>query len=92
MAEPTNPSDPADLQKGMVIDIRKTHIIDSREAPHTHAYLSSLIYGINEDRQLTLKKTAKIADDEHPQGEIFDFKWADDYELWAAGTAFLRDD
>jgi len=92
MAEPTRPSDPSDLQKGMVIDIRKTHIIDSQEAPNVFARLSSLIYGINEDRQLTLKKTVKIADDEHPQGEIFDFKWADDYELWAAGTAFLRDD
>lgn len=92
MAEPTNPSGPAELQSGMVIDIRKTHIIDSRDSPSTYAHLSSLIYGINNDGALTLKKSAKIADDDHPDGEIFDFKWADDYELWAAGTAFLRDD
>jgi len=92
MVEPASPSDPSDLQRGTVIDIRKTHIVDSQNSPNTHAYLSSLIYGINEDHQLTLKKTAKIADKEHQQGEIFDFKWADDYKLWAAGTAFLRDE
>ncbi len=92
MAEPTNPSGPTELQSGLVIDIRKTHIIDSREAPKTYAKLSSVFYGINEDSQLTLRKDVKIADDEHEEGEIFDFKWADEYELWAAGTAFLRDD
>jgi len=92
MAEPTNPDSPSDLQTAVVIDIRKTHIIDSQDSPNAYAHLSSLIYGINESKQLTLKKTAKIADDEHPDGEIFDFKWADDYDLWGAGTAFLRDD
>lgn len=92
MATPTNPTAPADLQTASVIDIRKTHVIDSRDAPNTYALLSSLIYGINDDHHLMLKKSMKIADDDHPDGEIFDFKWADDYDLWAAGTAFLRED
>lgn len=92
MAEPTNPSLPSTLQSGLVIDIRKTHIIDSQESPNRYAFLSHVLQGLNEDGQLMMRKDMLIADDEHPQGEIFDFKWADDYELWAAGTAFLRDD
>jgi hypothetical protein len=92
MAEPTNPSPPSNLQTGLVIDIRKTHIIDSRDSPNRYAYLSHVFKGLNENGQLMMRKDMLIADEEHPQGEIFDFKWADDYELWAAGTAFLRDD
>lgn len=41
---------------------------------------------------LALKKDLLVADDDHPEGAEFDFKWADEYELWAAGTAFLRDE
>jgi len=92
MAEPINPAPPSNLQTGMIIDIRKTHIIDSRKSPNRYAFLSHVLKGLNEDGRLMMRKDMLIADDEHPQGEIFDFKWADDYELWAAGTAFLRED
>jgi len=81
-----------DLQTATVIDIRKTHIIDSKESPNTHAFLSHVLQGLNSDGKLMLKKDVLIGDDEHPDGEIFDFKWSDEHELWAAGTAFLRDD
>jgi hypothetical protein len=91
LAQPTNPPIPSDLTTGFVIDIRKTRITDSEEAPRQTAYLADFIYGINADNQLVLRKDLKIADEEHPDGEIFDFKWSDDYDLWAAGTAFLRD-
>ncbi len=92
MAEPTNPSAPSNLQTGLVIDIRKTHIIDSQQSPNRYAFLSHVFKGLNEDGRLMMREDMLIADEEHPQGAIFDFKWADGYELWAAGTAFLRDD
>lgn len=92
MAEPTRPSGPTELQSAVVIDIRKTHILDSEQSPNRYGLLSHVFYGLNSDGRLTLRKDVKIADEEHPDGEIFDFKWADDYDLWAAGTAFLRDD
>jgi len=92
MAEPTNPGPPIALQTAQVIDIRKTHIIDSEDSPSSYALLSSFIMGLNKDKKLMLKKDLLIGNDDHPQGEIFDFKWSDEHELWAAGTAFLRDD
>ena len=92
MAQPTNPPAIADLQSGLVIDIRKTHIIDTRDASSRYAKFSSVFKNINNAGKLTLRKDVLIADNSHPDGEIFDFKWSDEYELWAAGTAFLRDD
>ena len=92
MAEPTNPDLPVALQTAVVIDIRKTHIIDSEESPGRYAYLKDVFRGLNVDNKLVLDKDMLIADSEHPEGEIFDFKWTDDYEMWAAGTAFLRED
>lgn len=92
MAEPTNPDLPVDLPSAVVIDIRKTHIIDSEKSPNRHAHLSHFLEGLNEDGRLMMRKDMLIADDEHPDGEIFDFMWSDEYELWAAGTAFLREE
>lgn len=92
MASPTNPPPPGALPTAQVIDIRKTHIIDSRDAPNQYAYLSHVFKGLNEDSRLMMRKDMLVADEEHPDGAIFDFKWTDDYELWAAGTAYLRDD
>lgn len=92
MAEPTNPDLPTALQTAQVIDIRKTHIIDSGFSPNVYAHLSDIVRGLNRDSRLMLKKDVLIGDDDHPEGEIFDFKWSGDHEIWAAGTAFLRDD
>ena len=92
MAEPTNPDPPVALQTAVVIDIRKTHIIDSKKSEDKYALLSHIFKGLNEDSKLMIKKNVLIADKDHPEGAEFDFKWADDYDLWAAGTAFLRDD
>jgi hypothetical protein len=92
LAYPTRPQVSATLAKGSCIDIHKTHIIDTNSGVRRYALLSSIIYGIGDSNNLLMRTNMKFADGDHPDGEIFDFKWSEDYDLWAAGTAFLRDE
>jgi hypothetical protein len=95
MAEPTNPSGPQPLASALVIDIRKTHILDSEQAPNTYRYLTDVFRNISEDKEgqlrIKLRDDVKIASDEHPEGAEFDFKYSDDDEQFGAGIAFLKD-
>ena len=74
----------------MAIDIRKTRIVDSENASEVDgATLDSIIYGITEDGKLQIKTSALFADAEHPDGDIFHFRYDTENERFAAGSAFL---
>jgi hypothetical protein len=91
MIEPTKPSGPQPLPTAVVIDIRKTHILDSEEAPNRYTVLSDVFKRITGDGWLVLRDDLKIASEEQPDGKEFDFKYSDEYEVFGAGTAFLKD-
>lgn len=100
MAEPTYPNGPPGLTGDMVIDIGRTHIIDSTgDHPHQYVLLNSFFkgFGYGEDGgggdlRLMMRDDALIASDDVPDGAVFDFKYSDEYEIFGAGTAFLRDE
>jgi hypothetical protein len=95
MAEPTHPQNPGGLDAGFVIDLRRTHIIDPDESPHRYVTLSSFFKGFGEGGgsglRLMMRDDALIHSSERPQGAQFDFKYASEYEIFGAGTAFLRE-
>ncbi len=74
-----------------VIDLHKTTIIDSKREG-VEAKFSSFFKRINEDGDLVCDtKKALFGDDEdHKNGEVFDFRYDDDGEIFGAGTAFLK--
>lgn len=95
MAEPTNPPGPRPLPSAFVIDIRKTHILDSEQAPNRYRYLTDIFRGISENDEgelrIKVRDDVTIASEEHPEGAKFDFKYSDDYKVFGAGTAFLKE-
>lgn len=86
----TPPKLPGIGQPEVVIDIRKTKVTDS-ENEGQYAYLSTILKGINEAKELLLKTSAKFASDEQPDGKEFDFKYDDEGDKFGAGTAFLKE-
>lgn len=75
-----------------VIDLHRTTIIDS-ESDGREASLGTFFKRVNENGQLVVDADlAKFGDDEHPDGETFDFKFDDEGGQFGAGTAFLKDD
>lgn len=158
MAEPTNPNNPPGLVGDMVIDIGRTHIIDSMgEYPHQYVLLNSFFKGfgygtgggglrlmmrddaliasdsvpdgapldtliyLTSDQWVCLSEDCYVASGANPDGAAlrdalaigdsgylclqadvwitggdgdetnFDFKYASDYSVYAAGTAYLQD-
>jgi hypothetical protein len=94
LAEPTFPSGPPDLPTGFFIDIAKTKVVDSTDGPpERSALLKDVFKGINSDGNLMIDASALVADDaDMPDGAPFDFKYSSEYEVFAAGTAFLKED
>jgi hypothetical protein len=74
------------------IDIRNTVILDSQNPDNPTATLDSIYKKINEDGNLVIDtEEARYGDDEHPEGESYDYRFDDDGGKWGAGTAFLKD-
>ena len=71
------------------IDLRRTTIVDSENG--RVASLDSFFRGINDSEELVANTEAKFGDDDHPDGEPFDFKYDEDGAKFGAGTAFLKD-
>jgi len=155
MAEPTYPENPPALNSRLVIDIRRTLIVDSDD-PDESVLLSSFFQGfgsgtgdelrlmmrddaliasdsvpngapldtliyLTSDQWVCLSEDCYVASDEHSDGAAlrdalaigdseylclqadvwitggdgeetnFDFKYAEDYSVYAAGTAYLQD-
>ena len=73
------------------IDIRKTVIVDSENTDRSST-LDTIYKHINEDGDLVIDvDSAKYGNDDHPEGETFDYKYDEDGEKFGAGTAFLKD-
>ena len=76
---------------GITIDIRKTKITDS-QSPGTSAFLSSLIFGINLNGQLTLDRTkARVADPTQPNGQLISDVFANGSQLAIKTTVMMSD-
>ena len=72
------------------IDIRTTAIIDSKYKGRS-ATLDTIYKHISENGELVIDVDgAKYGDDEHPEGETFDYRYDDDGGQYGAGTAFLK--
>ena len=72
------------------IDIRKTAIVDS-DNEGVVSTLDTIYKKINADGKLVIDtKKAKYGDNDHPEGEVFDYRFDDDGGEWGAGTAFLK--
>ncbi len=72
------------------IDIRKTVIIDSDNEDRTST-LDTIYKSINKEGELVIDtEGAHYGDDDHEEGEHFDYRFDDDGEEWGAGTAFLK--
>ena len=63
------------------IDINTTKFVDNTGTEKKTAYLSSIIYGINADDNLTIDRSALVADSTHEEGQPLSdvLKNADDY-------------
>lgn len=71
------------------IDIRKTMIVDS-DNEGVSSILATIYKKINEDGSLVIDAdNAKYGDGDHPEGEVFDYRFDDDGGQFGAGTAFL---
>lgn len=82
---------PPDMpQNGIIIDIRKTRIIDSDNPNSGTSYLETIIKKIDEENDLVINTDAKFGDDTNTKP--FDFEYDPDVELWIPGSAYLRDD
>ena len=67
-----------------------TAIIDSKYKDRS-ATLDTIYKHVNQDGDLVIDvDAAKYGDDEHPEGETFDYRYDDDSGQWGAGTAFLK--
>ncbi len=53
----------------ITVDIHQTKILDTSGSETKVAYLSSILHGINGDGQLTLDRSALVADDAHSEGQ-----------------------
>jgi len=53
----------------ITVDIHQTKILDTSGGETKVAYLSSILHGINENGQLTLDRSALVADDNHADGQ-----------------------
>ena len=72
------------------IDIRKTTIVDS-DNEGVVSTLDTIYKKINGDGKLVIDtEKAKYGDNDHPEGEVFDYRFDDDGGEWGAGTAFLK--
>ena len=65
----------------ITVDLNKTKILDTSGSETKVAYLSSILHGINDDGNLTIDRSALVADDEHEDGQPLSdvLKNADDY-------------
>jgi hypothetical protein len=92
--DPLQPPDLMDFGGAILeIDIRKTTITDSDNRQNPTATLDSIYKRINEDGNLVIDtEEARYGDDEHSEGEVFDYRFDDDGGEWGAGTAFLKAD
>jgi hypothetical protein len=90
-AESIDPPPLQEMPSGtFVIDLHNTTIMDSKNDAR-EAKLSSFFRQINEDEELVVDAdNAKFGDDEHPDGEVFDFRYDDEDGQFGAGTAFLK--
>ena len=63
------------------IDINTTRFVDNSGEEKKTAYLSSIIYGINSDDNLTIDRSALVADSTHEEGQPLSdvLKNADEY-------------
>jgi hypothetical protein len=89
-----DPIDPPPLLEytgqSLEIDIRTTTIVDS-ENDGVSSTLDTIYKKINEDGDLVINADeAKYGDEEHPEGEVFDYRFDDDGGQFGAGTAFLH--
>jgi hypothetical protein len=90
-----DPIDPPPLMNfggsTLEIDIRTTTITDSRNKNRSST-LDTIYKHINSDGDLVIDANkAKYGDDEHPDGETFDYEYDDEGGKFGAGTAFLKD-
>ncbi len=73
------------------IDIRTTLVTDSDNKDRPPSTLDTIYKHINEDGKLVIDtEEARYGDEDHPDGEVFDYRYDDDGEEWGAGTAFLK--
>lgn len=74
------------------IDIRSTIISDSKN-PDVYATLDTIYKAINPDGKLVIDADAALyGDEQHADGEVFDYRYDSDGEVFGAGTAFLKDE
>lgn len=59
----------ASTSSQITVDIHQTKILDTSGGETKVAYLSSILHGINENGQLTLDRSALVADDAHSEGQ-----------------------
>jgi len=92
--DPIDPPPLMDFSSSVLeIDIRTTAIIDSDNKENPTATLDSIYKKINEDGNLVIDtEEARYGDDEHEEGEVFDYRYDEDGGEWGAGTAFLKAD
>jgi len=73
-----------------VIDLHNTTIVDS-ENDGAEGKLSTFFKRVTDDGDLVCDAdNALFGDEEHENGEVFDFRYDDDGEIFGAGTAFLK--
>ena len=73
-----------------VIDLHKTTVVDS-ENDGNEGKLSTFFSKVTEDGDLVCDAdNALFGDEDHEDGEVFDFRYDDDGEIFGAGTAFLK--
>jgi hypothetical protein len=65
----------------VTVDLHKTKVLDTSGSETKVASLSSIFHGINEDGDLTIDRSALVADDEHEDGQPLSdvLKNGDDY-------------
>lgn len=59
----------ASTSSQITVDIHQTKILDTSGGETKVAYLASILHGINENGQLTLDRSALVADDGHSEGQ-----------------------